>query len=165
MSDIGELRRIAAEASAEFDRAQNAAGFARTSQRNWATAVTQWKLSHTGEDREPLPIIQGNARYDIPMQAPPTGEEVVALEKAVGKADRKLDKATKALTDAAAAGAPRRKPSTTGWAATRSFRFLGTHYDVGDEFDPGIAEPAKFAKLIGSRMIAAISPAGVDHGS
>jgi len=62
MSDIGQLRTAAHEASAEFDRAQNAANYARTSQTNYAFAERQWKLSHTYEDREPLPIIEGKSK-------------------------------------------------------------------------------------------------------
>jgi len=165
MSDIGELRTAAAEAQSVFAAASNAANYAHKSQTYYASAVNQWKLGHSAETREPLPIIEGNAWADIQMPPPPTDEQVATLEKAAGKAERKLNKARKALTDAAAAGVPKRKPSTTGYAATKNFRFLGVAYNVGDEFDPGVAEPDKFARLIGSRMVAATSPAGADHGS
>ena len=167
MSQLGELRTAAARARSEFDRAQNAAGYARTSRVNWATAVTQWQLSKPQEAsvREPRPITEGWAHYDIAMPAPPSDEEVKRLERGAAKAERKLNKTRQALADEVAAGPPKRKPSTTGYAATKNFRFLGVAYNVGDEFDPGIAEPAKFARLIGSRMVAATSPAGADHAS
>jgi len=160
MSDIGEARKAASEARRAFDQAQMAADSANHSQRYFAFAVQQWKLSHQGETREPLPITEGIAHYDIAMRPPPTDEQVAALEKAVGKAERKLDKATKALDDAAALSPPRREPSPTGYAATKSFRFLGQSYDPGDPFDPSVAEPAKFSRLIGSRKIAATSLPG-----
>jgi len=165
MSDIGEARRAAAEARTEFDRASDAANFARTSQVNYEFAERQWKLSHTYEDREPLPIIEGNARYDIAQPPPPTDEQVRRLEKAAVVAAKKLNLTQQALTDAAATGPPKRKPSTTGWSATKSFRFLGVAYDPGDPFDPSVAEPGKLAQMIGARLIAATSPAGADHGS
>jgi len=165
MSQLGELRTAAAEARSAFDRALTAADSASKSQTYYAFEVERWKLSHTYEDREPLPVIEGNAHYDIAMPAPPTDKEVAALQKAVAKAERKLNKTRQALTDAAAAGPPSRKPSTTGYAATKNFRFLGVPYSVGDEFDPGVAAPEKFARLIGSRMVAPTSPAAVDHGS
>jgi len=160
MSDIGQLRQAAREARTEFDRASSAAGYARKSQTNFRFEVERWKLSHTYEEREPLPVIEGNAWYDIAMPAPPTDKEVAALQKAAAKAERKLNKTRQALTDAVAAGPPRREPSTTGWVATKNFRFLGAPYSVGDEFDPGIAAPDKFARLIGSKMVAPTSPAG-----
>jgi len=163
MSQLGELRRDAAEARTAYSQARIAADTASNSQTYFAFAVEQWKLSHTGEDREPLPIIQGNARYDVAMRPPPTDEQVVALEKAAAAAERKLNKARRALEDAAALGPPKRKPSTTGWVATKNFRFLGESFSVGDEFDPGIAAPEKFSRLIGSRMVAPTSPAGADH--
>jgi len=168
MSDLGKLRTAAAEASAEFDRAQNAAGYAMTSQRNWATAVTQWELSKPQEAnlREPRPITDPPAaHYDIAMPAPPTDKEVADLVKVAGKAERKLNRTRQTLTDAAALGPPPRKPSKTGWVAAKSFAFLGVGYDPGDAFDPGVAAPDKFARLIGSRMVAPTSPAEVDHGS
>jgi len=167
MSQIGQLRSAAQEARTEFDRASSAAGFATTSQRNWATAVTRWELKKPTEAnlREPRPIVEGAAHWDIAQPAPPTDKEVADLVKAAGKASRKLDKARKALTDAAALGPPPRKPSPTGYAATKSFRFLGEQYDPGDEFDPGIAEPGKFARLVGLRMVAPTSPAGHDVAS
>jgi len=160
MSQLGELRTAAAEARTAYDAATSAAGYAATSQRNWAFAVTQWELSKPSEAnlREPRPL--GGAHYDIAQPAPPTDKEVADLVKAAGKASRKLDKATKALTEAAALGPPPRKPSTTGYSASKDFRFLGVSYSVGDEFDPSIAAPDKFARLIGSRMVAATSPAG-----
>jgi len=163
MSDLGELRRASAEARTAYDRANDAAGYAQTSQRNWATAVTRWELRKPQEAnlREPRPL--GAAHYDIAQPAPPTDKEVGDLVKAAGKASRKLDKATKALADAAALSPPRREPSPTGYAATKSFRFLGESYDPGDPFDPSVAEPAKFSRLIGSRKIAATSLPG--HGS
>jgi len=163
MSDIGDLRAAAADASSAFDRANSAAGYAQTSQRNWAFAVTQWELSKPQEAnlREPRPL--GGAHYDIAQPAPPTDKEVADLVKAAGKASRKLDKATKALADAAALSPPRREPSPTGYAAVKSFRFLGEAYDPGDPFDPSVAEPAKFARLIGGRKIAAT--ALPDHAS
>jgi len=163
MSDIGLLRQAASKARTAYDRANDAAGYARTSQRNWAFAVTQWELSKPQEAsvREPRPL--GAAHYDIAQLAPPTDKEVADLVKAAGKASRKLDKATKALTEAAALGPPKRKPSTTGWVATKSFAFLGVGYDPGDPFDPGVAEPGKLARLIGARMVAPTSPAGADH--
>jgi len=163
MSDIGEARRAAAEARTAYDQALIAAGTASKSQTYYAVAVRQWKLSHQAESRDPLPIIEGNSRYDIAMTAPPSDEEVKRLEKAAAKAERKLNKTRQALTDAAA-DQPKRKPSTTGYAATKNFRFLGVAYNVGDEFDPSVAEPGKFARLIGSRMVAPTSPAGADHG-
>jgi len=163
MSDIGRLRQAAAEARSEFDKATAAAGYARKSLTNYSFAVERWKLSHTYEDREPLPIIAGNARYDIAMPAPPTDAEVKQLQKAAAAAEKKLNKARKALTDAAALGPPRREPSPTGYAAVKSFRFLGEAYDPGDPFDPSVAEPAKFARLIGGRKIAAT--ALPDHAS
>ena len=159
MSQLGELRQAAAEARSAYDRAQMAANYAHKSQTYYAFAVQQWKLSHNAETREPLPIIEGNAHYDIAMRPPPTDEEVKRLQKAVAKAERKLAKARQALADEVAAGPPSRKPSTTGYAASKDFRFLGVAYNVGDEFDPGIAEPDKFARLIGSRMVAPTSPA------
>jgi len=159
MSDIGQLRQAAREARTEFDRASSAAGYAQTSQRNWAFAVTQWELSKPQEAnlREPRPI--GGAHYDIAQPAPPTDKEVADLVKAAGKASRKLDKARLALEDAAALSPPRREPSPTGYAATKSFRFLGESYDPGDPFDPSVAEPGKLSQMIGSRLIAATSPA------
>jgi len=162
---IGELRTAAADASSAFDRASDAANYARKSQTNFRFEVERWKLSHTYETREPLPVIEGNAHWDIAMPAPPTDEQVAALGKAATKANRKLNKTRQALTDAVAADQPKRKPSTTGYAATKNFRFLGVPYSVGDEFDPGVAAPEKFARLVGSRMVAPTSPAGVDHGS
>jgi len=162
VSQLGELRTAAAEARTEFDRASSATGFAQTSQRNWATAVTRWELKKPQEAnlREPRPITDPPAaHYDIAMPARPTDKEVADLVKAAGKASRKLDKATKALAEAAALGPPPRKPSTTGWVATKNFRYLGAPYSVGDEFDPGIAEPGKFARLVGSKMVAPTSPA------
>jgi len=166
MSDIGELRRASAGARTAYDRANDAAEYARTSQRNWTTAVTRWELTKPQEAnlREPRPL--GGAHYDIAQPAPPTDKEVADLVKAAGKASRKLDKATKALNDAAALGPPRREPSPTGWSAVKSFRFLGEAYDPGDPFDPGVAEPGKLARLVGLRMVAPTSPAGADpHGS
>jgi len=167
MSDIGQLRQAAADARTAYDRAQNAAGYAQTSQRNWATAVTQWELSKPTEAnlREPRPITEGWAHYDIAMPAPPTDAEVKRLQKAAAAAEKKLNKARQALEDAAALSPPKRKPSRTGWVATKNFRFLGASFSVGDEFDPGIAEPGKFSRLVGLRMVAPTSPAGVDHGS
>jgi len=164
MSDIGELRTAAADARSAYDRAQNAAGYAQTSQRNWATAVTRWELKKPQEAnlREPRPIVEGAAHWDIAQPAPPTDKEVADLVKAAGKAERKLNRTRQTLTDAAALGPPPRKPSPTGYAATKSFRFLGEAYDPGDPFDPSVAEPAKFAKLIGSRKVAATSLPGHD---
>jgi len=166
MSDIGQLRSAAADARAEFDRASSAAGFAQTSQRNWATAVTRWELKKPQEAnlREPRPITDPPAaHYDIAQPAPPTDKEVAELVKEAGKAARKLDKATKALADAAALSPPKRKPSPTGYAAVKSFRFLGEAYDPGDPFEPSVAEPVKFARLLGSRKVVATSLPG--HGS
>jgi len=165
MSDIGEARQAAAQARSAYDRAQMAADSANHSRRYFAFAVKQWELSHTYEDREPLPIIEGNARYDIPMPPPPTDAEVKQLEKAAAAAEKKLDKATKALDDAAALSPPRREPSPTGWSAVKSFRFAGTQYDPGDPFDPSIAEPGKLNQIIGARLIAATSPAGATRAS
>jgi len=165
MSRIGELRTAAADARRAFDAASGAANYARTSQVHWATAVTQWQLSKPQEAsvREPLPIIEGNSRYDIAMRPPPTDAEVKRLEKIAAAAEKKLNKARRTLEDAAAAGVPKREPSPTGWSAVKSFRFLGVAYDPGDPFDPSIAEPGKLSQMIGSRLIAATSPA--DHGS
>jgi len=161
MSDIGEARQAAAEASAEFDRASSAAGYARTSRVNYEFEATRWRLSKPQEAsvREPRLIVEGAAHWDIPMRPPPTDEEVTALEGVAAKAEKQLAKARKALTEAAALSPPRREPSTTGWAATKSFRFAGTQYDPGDEFDPGIAEPGKFTQMIGARLVAPTSPA------
>ena len=164
MSQIGELRRAAREARSAYDRALTAADSASNSQRYFSVAVEQWKLSHSGETREPLPMIEGNAWADIQMPPPPTDEQFQRLQKAAAKAERKLDKTRRALTDFVAAGPPKREPSTTGYAATKNFRFLGVSYNVGDEFDPGVAEPDKFARLIGSRMVAPTSPAGATRG-
>jgi len=86
------------------------------------------------------------------------------LEKAVVVAGKKLNLKRQALTDAVAAGPPKRKPSKTGWSAVKSFTFQGVHFDPGDEFDPSIAEPGKLNQIIGARLIAATSPAGADHG-
>jgi len=163
MSDIGQLRQAAAQARAEFDRTQNAAGYAQTSRVNYAFEVERWRLSHQAETREPQPIVEGAAHYDIAVRVPPTDEQVKRLEKTAAKAEKQLAKARKALTAAAALSPPKRKPSTTGYAATKSFRFLGEAYDPGDPFDPSVAEPAKFAKLIGSRKVAPTSLPG--HGS
>jgi len=166
MSQLGELRTAAARARSEFDRAQNAAGYARTSRVNWATAVTQWQLSKPQEAsvREPRPITEGWAHYDIAMRPAPTDAEVKQLEKAAAAAEKKLNKARRALEDAAALGPPRREPSPTGYAATKSFRFLGEAYDPGDPFDPSVAEPGKLSQMIGARLVAATSPAGATHG-
>ena len=163
VSDIGEARRAAAEARTAYDRAQNAAGYARTSRVNYEFAVTQWRLSHQAETREPQPIVEGAAHWDIAVRVPPTDEAVKRLEKAAAKAERKLNKTRQALTEAAAADQPRREPSPTGYAAVKSFRFAGTQYDPGDPFDPSIAEPGKLNQIIGARLIAATSPAGADH--
>jgi len=162
MSDIGELRRAAAEARTEFDRASNAAGFARTSRVNYEFAEKQWRLSKPQEAsvREPRLIVEGAAHWDIPMRPPPTDEEVTALEGVAAKAEKQLAKARKALTAAAALSPPKRKPSPTGYAAVKSFRFLGQSYDPGDPFDASVAEPVKFAKLIGSRKVAPTSLPG-----
>ena len=162
---IGEHRTAAADARTAYDQALTAANYAHKSQTYYAFAVQQWKLSHQAETREPQPITEGWAHYDIAQPAPPTDKEVAALQKAVAKAERKLNRTRQALTDAAAADPPKRKPSTTGYAATKNFRFLGVSYSVGDEFDPGVAEPEKFARLLGSRMVAATSPAGAARGS
>ena len=108
MSDIGQLRTAAQEARTAFARASSAAGFARKSQVHYEFAERQWRLSHSGETREPVPIIEGNSRWDIPMKPPPSDEEVKRLERAAAKSERKLDKA---------AGAHRlrsRRPATPG---------------------------------------------------
>jgi len=97
MSDIGELRRAAAEARTAYDRAQMAAGYAQTSRVNYEFAATQWRLSHQAETRAPLPII------DVAMHPPPTAEQVRRLEKAAAVAAKKLNLTRQALTDAAAA--------------------------------------------------------------
>jgi len=163
MSDIGEARRAAAEARTAFDAALVDVDTATASQTYYAFAVEQWKLSHQAETREPRPIMPGAAHWDVAMRPPPSDEQVAVLEKAVGKAERKLNRTRQALTEAAAAGVPKREPSTTGWSAVKSFRFLGVAYDPGDEFDPSIAEPGKLSQMIGARLIAATSPAGADH--
>jgi len=165
MSDIGELRRAAAEARTAYDQALIDVDTATNSQRYFSVAVTQWKLSHSAETREPRPITEGVAHYDVAMPPPPSAEQVRRLEKAVAVAAKKLNLTRQALTDAAAADPPKREPSPTGWSAVKSFRFAGTQYDPGDPFDPSIAEPGKLSQMIGARMIAATGPAGADRAS
>jgi len=165
VSDIGDLRTAAAEARTAFDAALTAADSAHKSQTYYAFEVERWKLGHKAETREPRPITEGAAHYDIAMLPPPSDKEVKHLAKAAAAAEKKLNKARRALEAAAALSPPKRKPSTTGWVATKSFAFLGVGYDPGDPFDPGVAEPGKLARLIGARMVAPTSPAGVDHAS
>jgi len=163
MSDIGQARAAAADARREFDKATAAAGYARKSQTNFRFEVERWKLGHKAETREPRPITQGAAHYDIAMPPPPSDKEVKRLAKAAAAAEKKLDKARQALEADAALSPPKRKPSPTGYAAVKSFRFLGETYDAGDPFDPSVAEPVKFARLLGSRKVVATSLPG--HGS
>jgi len=163
MSQIGELRTAAAEARTAFDAALTAADSAHKSQTYYAFEVERWKLGHKAETREPRPISQGVAHYDIAMPPPPSDKEVKRLAKAAAAAEKKLNKARQALEAAAALSPPRREPSPTGYAATKSFRFLGESYDPGDPFDPSVAEPGKLSQMIGARLIAATSLAGADH--
>lgn len=165
MSDLGQLRTAAQEARRAFDAALTAADTAHKSVTYYAFEVERWKLGHKAETREPRPITEGAAHYDIAMPPPPSDKEVKRLAKTAVAAEKKLNKARQALEAAAALGPPKRKPSKTGWSAVKSFRFQGVAYDPGDEFDPSVAAPDKFERLIGSRMVAATSPAGVDHGS
>jgi len=165
MSDIGELRTAAADARTAFDAALTAADSAHKSQTYFAFEVERWKLGHKAETREPRPITPGAAHYDIAMPPPPSDKEVKRLAKAAAAAEKKLNKARQALEDAAALSPPRREPSPTGWVATKNFTYLGASFSVGDPFDPGVAAPDKFARLVGSRMVAPTSPAGADHAS
>ena len=111
--------RAATEARADCDAATAAFDLARGAQQRYAFAVDMWDLAHPNENREPLPIIEGNAWADIQMSSPPSDEEVASLKKAAIEAESykalAFNIVRQALDSAEAADLPAREPSPAGY--------------------------------------------------
>jgi len=160
-----------AEAQAKRKAAYNAATVARlalnttTADRRVADdAYTQWAEQWPNLDqREGRPTFQGvdglavsadGAPFmhgglqpnvcDIYKPPPPSDETLDRLKAEVVKAERREETALKAEAKARSEHVP---PTDSGWVVLKPKRIAGTHYAIGDAFDPTTVQPRRLEQM------------------